>query len=154
MLIQIWWNYETTSQKKLISKNKKYEGYTQYWSEKHQCIKISYHGTLKVYHCPAENLLQHFFAFLRKANLRFMLHTGMNDPNVNLKFEELLWLSSSENFKHLNASVLSIGTCPLRITHNWFRSGITKLDFNVDSSAIDINFFYARSCPQSRLHWQ
>ena len=132
---------ETTTQQA----KKQYDGYTQYWSEKHQCIKISYHGTLMVDHCPAEKLLEHFFEFVRKANLdlHLMLHTGMDGPNVNLKFEELLRLS--ESFKHLNTSILSIGTCPLLITHNGFRSGIAKLDFNVDSFAIDINFFFKLS---------
>lgn len=56
-------------------------------------------------------------------------------------------------FQTLNISILSIGTNPLHITHNGFRFGITKLDFNVDSFAIDINFFQALSWPQSRLHW-
>ena len=81
---------------------KQYNGYTQYWSEKHQCIKISHHYTLMVDHCPAEKLLEHFFEFFRKANLdlHFMLHTGMDGPNVHLKFEELL--QSPESFKHLN----------------------------------------------------
>ena len=53
-----------------------------------------------VYHCPAEKLLEHFFEFVRKANLvlHLMLHTAMDGPNVNLKFEELL--RSSESFKH------------------------------------------------------
>ena len=92
-------------------------------------------------HCLAEQLLEHFFKFIRKSNLdlHLMLYIGMNGPNVNLKFEELL--RSSESFKHLNISVFSISTCPLHITHNRFRSDITKLDFNVDSFAIDVNFF-------------
>ena len=40
---------------------------------------------------------------------------------------------------------MSIGTCPLHITYNRFRSGIKKLDFNVDSFAIDVNFFFKLS---------
>ena len=35
---------ETTTQQA----KKQYYIYTQYWREKHQCIKISYHGTLMV----------------------------------------------------------------------------------------------------------
>ena len=64
-------------------------------------------------------------------------------PNVNLKFEELL--RSSETFKHLNTSILSIGTCPFHVTHNKFRSDITNLDFNVGSFATDGNFFFKLS---------
>ena len=74
----------------------------------------------------------------------------MDDSNVKFKFEVLL--RSSESFKHLNTLVLSIGTCAIYITHNEFGHGIKVFnvfnqDFNVDSFAIDINFF-----PSSRLH--
>ena len=92
---------ETTTQEA----ERQEDGYTQYWSEKHQCIKISYHGTLMVDHCPAEKLLEHFFEFVRKANLtlNLMLHPGMDGANVELKFEELI--RSSESFKNLNTSI-------------------------------------------------
>lgn len=132
---------ETTTQQV----NKQYDGYTQYWSEQHQCIKIAYNGTLMVDHCPAEKLLEHFLKFIEKSNLdlRFLLHTGMDGPNVNLKFEKLL--KSSDIFNKLNKSILDIGTCPLHITHNGFRNGITKLSFNIDSFVIDINFFFKLS---------
>ena len=51
-------------------------------------------------HCPAERLLEHFFGFVRKANLdlRLMLHTGMDGRYVKLKFEKLL--RTSESFRH------------------------------------------------------
>ena len=88
---------ETTEQQG----KKQYNGYIPYWSVKFQFINIACHGTLMVDHCPAEKLLDHFFEFFRKANLHLhlMLHTGMDGPNVNLKFEELL--RPSESFKHL-----------------------------------------------------
>ena len=40
--------------------NKQYDGFIQYWSKKHKCIKISYCGTIMVDHCPAEKLMEHF----------------------------------------------------------------------------------------------
>ena len=46
----------------------------------------------------------------------------MDDSNVKFKFEVVL--RSSESFKHLNTSVLSIGTCVIYITHNQFGHGI------------------------------
>ena len=98
-------------------------------------------------HCPAERLLEHFFGFVRKANLdlRLLLHTGMDGRYVKLKFEK--FLRSSESFRHINTTNLSAGTCALYITHNGFRSGIAKLDFNVDSFAIDVNFFSSCQLP-------
>ena len=71
---------------------KQYDGYVQFWCDKSQCIKIAYCGTLMVDHCPAEKLVEHFFEFIKKANLdlKYILHIGMDGPSVNLKFEKLL----------------------------------------------------------------
>ena len=65
------------------------------------CIKVWYDGTLMVDHCLAGQLLEHFIKFIRKANLdlRLMLYTGMDGPNANFKFEELL--RSFKSLKHL-----------------------------------------------------
>lgn len=125
--------------------NKQYDGYIQYWSKRFKCIKISYCGTIMVDHCPAEKLLDHFLEFVDKVKLQLqlMLHLGMDGPNVNLKFEKLLNMSSE--MKNLNTSILSIGTCPLHIVHNAFRAGVNKLNFGIDSFAIDVNFFFKLS---------
>ena len=74
-------------------------------------------------HCLAEQLLEHFFKFIRKSNLdlHHMLYIGMNGPNVNLKFEELL--RSSESFKHLNISVFSIFFFFFFLTAIWLTHG-------------------------------
>ena len=92
-------------------------------------------------HCPAEKLMEHFLQFVEKVkmNLQFMLHLGMDGPNVNVKFEKLL--QSSEIMKNLNTNIISIGTCPLHIVHNSFRAGVNVLNFKIDSFIIDVNFF-------------
>ena len=93
-------------------------------------------------HCPAEKMLEHFLEFVKKVNLdlRLMLRLGMDGPNVNLKFDDLL--VSSKDFQNLNTSILSVGTCPLHIVHNAFRAGVKTLDFKIDTYAVDINFFF------------
>ena len=99
---------------------KQYDGYVQYWSKHHNCIKMVYCGTIMVDHCPAEKLLEHFLEFTEKINLdlKLILHIGMDGPSVNLKFEDLL--KSSPHIKSLGTTILSIGTCPLHIVHNTF----------------------------------
>ena len=47
---------------------KQYDGYIQYLSQRFQCIKISYFGTIMVDHCPTEKCLEHFLEFLDKFN--------------------------------------------------------------------------------------
>ena len=59
--------------------------------------------------------------------------------NVKLKFEK--FLKPCESLKNLNTSVCSISTGTLYITHNGFRSSITKLDFNDDYFATDFKIF-------------
>ena len=130
----------TTSQVK-----KQYDGYVQYWSKTWNCIQISYCGSLFVDHCPAEKLVDHFFEFVNKLglNLKFLLHIGMDGPNVNLKFEKLL--SQSLALVKYDTKFLKTGTCPLHIVHNSFRKGVTSLKFDIDQYAIDIHFFFKMS---------
>ena len=121
---------ETTNQQV----KKQYDGYVQYWSCKHKCINIAYCGTLMVDHCPSEKLLEHFFEFIEKAELdiSFLLHLGMDGPNVNLKFERSI--KSSNVFSNIDKMILSVGTCPLHIVHNSFRNGIKVLEFDMSIS--------------------
>ena len=106
---------------------KQYNGYIQYWSKHHNGIKMVYCGTSMVDHCPAKKLLEHFLEFTEKINLdlKQMLHIGMDGPNVNLKFEDLL--KSSPHIKSLGTAILSIGTRPLHIVHNAFLAGVNVL---------------------------
>ena len=124
---------------------KQYDGYIQYWSKHHNCIKMVYCGTIILDHCPAEKLLEHFLEFTEKINLdlKLMLHIGMDGPSVNLKFEDLL--KSSPNIKSMDTTILSIGTYPRHIVHNAFRAGVNALNFNIDSFIIDVNFFFKLS---------
>ena len=125
--------------------NKQYDVYVQYWSKKHKCVKFAYCGIVMVDHCIAEKLLEHFLELVEKVklNIKFMLHISMDGPNVNVKFERLL--KSSKKMKSLNTNIISIGTCPLHIVHNAFRAGVNVLNFNIDSFAIGVNFFFKHS---------
>ena len=130
----------TTSQVK-----KQYDGFVQYWSKSQNGIVVAYCGSLFVDHCPAEKLVEHFFTFIKKSGLdvKFMLHLGMDGPNVNLKFQRLLLQSSL--LVEAQTSFLDIGSCPLHIVHNAFRKGVSQLKFNVDQFALDIHFFFKLS---------
>ena len=132
---------ETTTQQA----KKQYYIYTQYWREKHQCIKISYHGTLMV---NQWKVIGAFLWVCQKNKFWFIpyaRHTGMDGPNVNFKhlthyMPMLFYMRAKLTLNVLSASIC-LQTCPLDITHNGFRSAITKLDFNVNSFVFDVNFF-------------
>ena len=94
-------------------------------------------------HCSANRLPEHFLEFMKKEEFysHLMLNIGMDVPNINLNFQDLL--QSSEVFDQLDTTILSIGTCPLHVTHNGFRDGVKNLNFNVDTFPIDINSFFS-----------
>ena len=72
--------------------HKQYDGHLQYWSNESNEIFNLYCGSLFIGHCTSENLLEHYKTFTEKMNLdsSFLLHLGMDGPNVNLSFEEKL----------------------------------------------------------------
>ena len=94
--------------------------------------------SLFVDHCPADKLVEDFFTFIEKIGLdiKFMLHLGMDGPNVNVKFQTLLLKSNL--LAEAKTTFLNIGTCPLHIAHNAFRKGVSSLVCNVDQFAVDI----------------
>ena len=49
-----------------------------------------YGGSCFIGHCTADDLLKHVQELLKSLNLEesFLLHVGMDWPNVNLKFEK------------------------------------------------------------------
>ena len=71
---------------------KQYDGFIQYRSNSIKCILILYCGSLFVDHCPFETLVEYFFKFIKKnsMDINYLLHIGMDGPNINLKFQKLL----------------------------------------------------------------
>ena len=104
---------------------------------------MAYCGSLFVDHRPSEKPEKNFYEFVRKVGLdiNFILHLGMDGPNMNKKFQRLL-LESSYLQK---ITFLDVGTCPLHTVHNAFRKGVSFLRFNIDQFTLDIHFFFKLS---------
>ena len=120
---------------------KQYDGYLQYWSGTHNEIINAYCGSLFVGHCNSDQLVEHFNEFVENLSLdcKFLLHIGMDGPNVNLSFEQKLMLQLEELY---GTSMLKLGSCSLHPVHTAFRKGILELSFNLDSFFHDIHFFF------------
>ena len=90
-------------------------------------IAMAYCGSLFVDHCPAEKLFKHFFGFFKKIGLdiKFMLHLGMDGPNMNLKLQRLifqssLWAEAKHHFWTLDLAHCILCTMPLeKLSHSW-----------------------------------
>ena len=76
-------------------------------------------------------------------DINYLLHIGIEGPNVNLKFQKLLM--NADVLTNINKLFLDIGTCPLHVVHNSFRKGVAALNFDVDQYALDIHFFFKLS---------
>ena len=63
-------------------------------------------------------------------DIGYLLHIGMDDPNVILKFQLLM---NADVFTIINKLFLDI--------QNSIRKGVAALNFDVDQYALDIHFF-------------
>ena len=114
----------------------------------------TYADSLFVGHCNADDLVEHNH-FFDKLELKsdYLLHLGMDDPNVNLSFENKL----EPNVESIKTSFLRIGTCLLP-THTAFRkvikslywntvniSGEQELPFDLDGFFNGLHFFFKLS---------
>ena len=78
---------------------KQYDAHLQFWSEKENRVITAYCGSLFVGQCIAEGLVSHFneFGIVMKWDPKYLLHIGMDCPNVNLSFEKSWWQILNEN---------------------------------------------------------
>ena len=130
---------ETTTSKV----QKQYDAYCQYWSKKENFIQNRYCGSLFVGHCTNEDLIEHFEHFKTEMqwDSSYLLHLGMDGPNVNLAFQRRL----QSHFATEGSSFLDIGTCPLHSIHNGFSKGVKVIDFDLEQFIVDINSFFKLS---------
>ena len=139
---------------------KQYEAYLLFWSKKHGRVLHAYCGSLFVGHCNADSLVEHYEEFVKQLGLdsSYLLHFGMDGPNVNLSFENKLTQQLSE----IDTSFLKLGSCSLHPVHSAFQKGIKKLfqgtiettpetsdkkkgRFDLDDFFQDIHFFFKLS---------
>ena len=105
-------------------------------------------GSLFVGHCKDQDLIDHFYSFMKDCNLDtdYCLGLGMDGPNVNTSFERKLRKDLQANH---GANLLDLWTCPLHITNNSFGEGgmnvLHKSDINVETFFNDIYFFFKLS---------
>ena len=102
-----------------------------------------YCGLLFVGHCTSDALVEHFLTFINELSLdtRYLLHIGMDGPNVNLAFSRKL----DEMLSKKDISFLNIGTCSLHPVHTAFINGLSEMDFNFDYFFHDLSFFFHQS---------
>ena len=131
---------ETTN--KLV--DKQYDGYIQYWSDSEHRVVNRYCGSLFIGHCNSSDLVDHFNHFMMEMELdtKYLLHLGMDGPNVNLCFQEKLMKALKES---LDKTFLNLGTCSLHPVHTAFRKGIKSMSYDVDQLFTDLHFFFKLS---------
>ena len=68
---------------------KQYDGYIRYWPKRQKVVATAYCGSLFIGHCYSNQLVEHYYEFEHstKLNSTYLLHLGMDAPNVNKKFE-------------------------------------------------------------------
>lgn len=123
---------------------KQYDGYVQYSSEKFKKIITHYAGSLFLGHCKSDQLKEHFFDFMKnlKLDVNFLIHIGMDGPNVNLAFQKSL---EKDLFDKNGKMIINIGTCSLHPVHTGFMKGLKQLTYDLNKLAYDLHFFFKYS---------
>ena len=87
----------------------------------------------------SDNLVEHYEHFAKELNLdsNYLLHKGMDGPNVNLLFEKKLTKLEED----IGATFLELGTCSLHPVQTAFCKDITKILFDYDKFFYELHFF-------------
>ena len=84
-----------------------------------------------------------------KLGSSFLLHLGIDGPNVNNAFQQKLF---DELHEKAGSSFLNLGICCLNKVHNAYQTALKELKFDVDQFAVDIHSFFKLKCKTRRLH--
>ena len=108
-------------------KLKNYDAYVIYFSYTNQVTVTAFCGSLFVGHCTAEDLLSHFFEFIKRFGLTTfsLLSLAMDWPSVNKSFANKLKTTLKANN---TTSFIDIGSCPLYSANNVFSEGLSLLN--------------------------
>ena len=117
---------------------RQYDGYISCFSKKLSNIVTLYFGALFVGHCTTDDLVDHFFEFVRDLGLDFnlLVALGIGDPNVSKSFKSKLAEECQKEVPHTSWMLLR----SIHIANNAFLEGIKCLkdNVNVDQFAIDL----------------
>ena len=88
-------------------------------------VEHAYCGSSFVGHCTADDLVTHYREFIKQYGLdsNYLLHYGMDGPNVNLSFENKMTKCLEEE----NTSFLKLGSCSLHPVHGAFQTAVKKV---------------------------
>ena len=115
---------------------------TLHMSKRFGGVVTAYLGSLFVGHCSHEDLVVHFFNFLKSFNLSadLLFNVGMDGPTVNKAFLRKVVSELSKN----NLSVIDIGSCPIHFANGAFRKFLNSIKsvLDLDEVAIDLHFFF------------
>ncbi|HBK83112.1 MAG TPA: hypothetical protein DDZ41_05870 [Flavobacterium sp.] len=131
---------ETTT----VQVKKQFDGYVRFYSKKFNKIISPYVGSVFIGHCNAEQIKDHFYELGHKIkwNINYLLHVGMDGPNINLLFIKNL---TKELLENNNKFIINISSCALHPVHTGFIKCLAKIDFDYDSFAHDLLCFFKHS---------
>ena len=78
----------------------------------------------------------------------YLLHLGMDGPNVNLKFQKDLKTNFKESY---DKEFLEIDTCTFNKAHTSFRKGVLQLPIDIDNFAVNLHGFSNCLVPDMKI---
>ena len=95
-------------------------------------------------------MMNHLKAFVAKQNLdiKLLLNLGMDSPNVNLAFQNLLIIELKENY---HTTLVDLGTCSLHSANNGFSKLVKEIDDIVELDQMAIEDFAKEKILQKYL---
>ena len=124
---------------------KQYSAFVTYFSNVTQTIVTAFCGSLFIGHRTAEDLVSHFFEFLKRywLNTFYLLSLGMDGPILNKSFASKL----KAVLNAIATLFIDIGTCPLHTANNTFSDDLKYLkdSIDLDEFGIYFHFFFKHS---------
>jgi hypothetical protein len=131
---------ETTT----VQKKKQLDGYVSYVDKNRDNVNGVYIGSQFLDHGASGDIIKSVCALIEDVALDFkhLISIGMDGPNVNKKFYEMIKQKVQDDF---NTGIIDKGSCMLHTTNNGFRAGVKEFKFDIELFVGDLVFFFEMS---------
>lgn len=146
MLKQIKGHFSVLFDESLNKKaqTKQMDIHVRFWDNEAKQVRTRYLTSQFLGHATAADMVNHFTEAVVNSELdmNHLVQIGMDGPNVNWKFHELMSTQLKNDF---NNTILNIGSCGLHVLHNSFKAGGKASEWRIDSLLSSIYYLYKDS---------
>ncbi|XP_045207486.1 uncharacterized protein LOC123559592 [Mercenaria mercenaria] len=124
--------------------------FVRFWDDELKKIETRYYSSQFLGHATSDDMVEHFTKAMsdHKLNMGNLLQIGMDRPNVNWKFLDIMKQKIRADY---GSDLINIGSCGVHTVHNIFKAGFSATGWRIGDLLSSLYYLFKDSCTKRRL---